>query len=278
MNLDNPVEANDQAREVWNANAAFWDSRMGEGNHFVKVLTWPATERLLKLQPGEHVLDVACGNGQTSRRMASLGAQVLGIDIAAGMLVHARRYPTPPDGSIDYQELDATDEKSLLQLGEHRFDAALCEMALFDMAQIEPLFRALSHLLRPGGRFVFSVVHPCFNQLRAVPMAEMDETDGRVVTTYAVKVKGYMTPFTAYTIAMHNQPRVQPSFHRPLQVLLGAGFQAGFVMDALEERAFPPDHPDGTLPLSWGGKFSEIPPVLVVRMIKPGSTAPAGQR
>ncbi|HHY56182.1 MAG TPA: hypothetical protein GYA08_12180 [Chloroflexi bacterium] len=56
------------------------------------------------------------------------------------------------------------------------------------------------------------------------------------------------------------------SFHRSLETLLGVGLRAGFVIDGLEERAFPPDHPAGKNPLSWGGAFSEIPPVMVVRM------------
>jgi hypothetical protein len=45
-------------------------------------------------------------------------------------------------------------------------------------------------------------------------------------------------------------------------MILGKMFDAGFVLDALEERAFPPDHPTGRNPLSWSGKFSELPPVL----------------
>ena len=47
--------ANEETRRAWNQNAAFWDERMGEGNHFVEVLIWPATERLLELRPGERV-------------------------------------------------------------------------------------------------------------------------------------------------------------------------------------------------------------------------------
>jgi len=38
------------------------------------------------------------------------------------------------------------------------------------------------------------------------------------------------------------------------------------VLDGLEERAFPPDHPSTRDYLSWGANFSEIPPVLVARM------------
>ena len=60
---DSPA-AHDESRAAWNANAAFWDERMGDdGNDFVNVLIWPPTQRLLALQPGEHVLDACCGNG-----------------------------------------------------------------------------------------------------------------------------------------------------------------------------------------------------------------------
>ncbi|MEW6737283.1 MAG: hypothetical protein AB1489_38730 [Acidobacteriota bacterium] len=57
-----------------------------------------------------------------------------------------------------------------------------------------------------------------------------------------------------------------PYFHRPLEELLAAGFTAGFILDALEERAFPPEHHSESNALSWSGHFSEIPPVLVARM------------
>ena len=43
------------------------------------------------------------------------------------------------------------------------------------------------------------------------------------------------------------------------------GFENGFVLDGFEERAFPPEK-TASEPLSWGGQFSEIPPVLVARM------------
>src|SRR5207247_568992 len=61
-----------EVRAAWNESAAFWDQRMGDGNEFVEVLVWPATERLLDLRPGERVLDVACGSGLSSRRLAGI--------------------------------------------------------------------------------------------------------------------------------------------------------------------------------------------------------------
>lgn len=264
--------ANQEVKEAWNRNAAYWDERMGEGNDFVEVLTWPATERLLAPRPGQRVLDIACGNGLTSRRLAAMGAEVVAFDLSEGMIAHARQRTAEHADGIQYLVLDATDEAALLSLGEGRFDAALCSMALFDMAEITPLFHALVRLLRPGGRFVFSVLHPCFNSPHMAHVGEMQDVEGEITTVYSVKVFGYISSTVAHALAIPGQPAPQPIFHRPLQALLGAGFEAGFVLDGLEERAFPADHPPGTYALSWGGNFSEIPPVLVARMRLPGRT------
>ena len=263
----NSAQHNLETRAAWNTNAAFWDAYMGdEGNDVVNVLIWPPTERLLALQAGERVLDIACGNGLYARRLAALGAQVVAFDFSAEMVAHARRRPLEYAGSVDCRVLDATDEAALLGLGERQFDAAVCQMALMDMADIAPLFRALARLLRPGGRFVFSVTHPSFNNASAVHVGEAEDREGNVVTTYAVKVRRYMTPGVAHGVAIIGQPAPQLYFDRPLHLLLGAGFKAGFVVDALEERAFPPDHPAGKNPLGWGANLSEIPAVLLARL------------
>jgi 2-polyprenyl-3-methyl-5-hydroxy-6-metoxy-1,4-benzoquinol methylase len=263
-------QANEENRAAWNENAAFWDERMGEGNHFVEVLIWPATERLLGLRPGERVLDIGCGNGLYARRLAAMGAKVVAFDFAEELIARAVERTTEHAERIDYFVLDATDETALLGLGERQFDAAICSMALFDMPEIEPLMRALARLLRPGGRFVFSVIHPCFNSPHMAFVAEMEDREGETVTTYSIKVLNYISPKVTHAAAIRGQPQPQLVFHRPLQVLLGAGFESGLILDGLEERAFPPDHPVGDKPLSWGGNFSEIPPVLVARMRLPG--------
>lgn len=52
--------------------------------------------------------------------------------------------------------------------------------------------------------------------------------------------------------------------------LLMTAFKAGFVLvlDAMEERAFPPENnTGGNAPISWNGGFSEIPPVLIARLV-----------
>ena len=257
---------NEAVRRAWEANAAHWDDYMGAtGNDFVNLLVWPATQRLLGLQPGEHMLDVACGNGLYALRLADMGAHVTAFDFSAALIERARARSAAHAGLIAYHVLDATDLSALLALGEGQYDAAMCNMALFDMADIAPLAAGLARLLRPGGRFVFSVMHPCFNGLHATFVAEGHDDGRRLTTRYGLRLSRYLTPFTAEGIAIRGQPEPQLYFHRPLGELLQPFLSAGFALDALEEAAFPPGH-QPEKQTSWGGNYSEFPPVLVARL------------
>ncbi|RIK17932.1 MAG: hypothetical protein DCC52_16515 [Chloroflexi bacterium] len=74
------------ARARWDANATFWDERMGQGNAFHLQLVEPAVLELLRAQPREKMLELACGNGQFARKLASLGVQVTATDFSPAMI------------------------------------------------------------------------------------------------------------------------------------------------------------------------------------------------
>ena len=255
---------NMQAQDAWNQNAKFWDERMGEGNQFQSILIGPATERLLTLQPGELVLEIACGNGVFARRLAQLGAQVIATDFSENLLGQARKRTIGYGNSIEYRYIDATNEEQLIALGERRFDAAVCNMAIMDVASIESMMSALSQLLKIDGRFVFSVMHPCFNNPKVKLGLEEEDRNGEIVTEYFVKSAKYKDIPPQKGLAMIGQPVPHYYFHRPLNVLFNTCFQAGFVLDGLEEPTFGPED-SGARAFSWTN-FKEIPPVLVARM------------
>ena len=266
-NMTISPDPNQESRNAWETNAEFWDARMGdEGNDFFRILQWPVIATFLDPQPADRILDAACGNGLTSRKLAEFGASIAAFDFSAEMIDLARSRPNP-DNLITYHVLDGTDESALVKsLFPHGpFDSALSNMALFDMADIQPLFRALRKLLKPGGVFVFSLMHPAFNNSSSTHVVEEIDYEGEFKTVYSVKISRYMNPYQARGVAMREQPAPQPYFERPLQYYLNAGFENGFVLDGFEERAFSPEHPSSH-PLSWGGQYSEIPPVLVARM------------
>lgn len=263
------ADLNREVQAIWNGNATFWDDAYGEGNQFQRALLGPALERLLALQPQERVLEVACGNGTFARRMAALGATVVATDFSQVFLEHARRRTTETEYAdrIEYRLLDATQEEQLLALGEHNFDAVVANMALMDMSTIEPLMRGVAHLLKPGGRFVFSVSHPCFHNTATTLLAEQSETDGILTRTYSVRVARYLHLTPAKGIGIIGQPQAHYYFDRPLHVLLGAGFRAGLALDGLEEPAFDGSE-EAAHAFSWAN-FTEIPPALVARFRLP---------
>ena len=253
---------------IWDKNADFWDERMGEGNEFHKFLIEPTQLELLSLNAGERVLDIACGNGQFARKMASLGCEVVAVDAAPRMIENAQGR-TPADTEyaerLRYDVVDASDEGAMTALGEGEFDAVVCTMALMDIASIEPIARAVRRLLTPDGRFVFSVMHPCFNSTDGFRQTmEQEDRDGEIVERWSVSVTRYIEPHAHKGLAMRGQPVAQNYFHRPLRALLGVFFKAGFVVDALEEPVFPEDTPERNR-FGWL-MFKDIPPVLSVRL------------
>ncbi|HEX8220245.1 MAG TPA: class I SAM-dependent methyltransferase [Chloroflexia bacterium] len=254
----------EESRHIWDQNAEVWDSVMAAGRGWQKVFIGPVVERLLELRPGDTALDIACGNGIFSRRMAELGAYVVACDFSPRLVELARSRTTEHADRIEYHVADATDEAQLVAMGEGRFDAAVCSMALMDMPAIEPLYRAVSRMLKPGGRFVLSVSHPCFNTGYTNRLAEEDNSTGEV--THSIKVSSYLSVRTSMGVALRDQPAKQYYWDRPISVLLGAAFAAGLVLDALEEPPFKRDTPAADR-LDWAN--FDMPPVLFARLWLP---------
>jgi SAM-dependent methyltransferase len=259
----------DEVHDIWERVAAFWDEYMGEGRDFQNLLIGPATERLLAIRAGEWVLDAGCGNGAFARRLAALGARVLAFDLSETFveLARARTAALTPHlaDRIEYRVLDAADEGQLAALSGLRFNAAVCTMALMDMPEIRPLLAAVGRLLEPGGRFVFSVMHPCFNGASMRKVLSEEDREGELVVERVVQVARYLHAPPARGLGVIGQPVPHYYFHRPLHALFGACFQAGLVMDGLEEPGFDgAGEATGHGAIAWSS-FAEIPPVLVAR-------------
>ena len=253
-----------ESREIWDTNAEAWDKKIGAGRTWQTTLIAPTVERMLNIQAGESVLDIACGNGQFSRRLAELGAKVVASDFSPKLIELAKARTTEHAARIAYHVVDATDEGQLLALAgeqQERFDAAVCNNAIMDMPAIEPLFRAVAKLLKPEGRFVFTVMHPCFNGLAITMQPELP--DYAHTPTYTMKVSRYLTWDVSKGTAIREQPLQQYYWHRPLHVLLNSAFESGLVMDQLEEPKSPGDVPSNNA-FDWANY--DMPPLLFVRL------------
>lgn len=230
---------NAEGREVWDRKAAFWDALHGdEGNSFHRTLVSPTVEGLLQLRPGEHVLDLACGSGVLARRLAALGAVVTAVDFSAALLARARQRAESTGLEIDFRVADVTDETALRALGEGQFDAVTSTMALMDIAEIAPLFRATRYLLKPGGRVVIATAHPAFFSNDPVLVAERTEEDGELLERLYMKVERYQRGYARKGLGARDDPALHTYYHRSLSALLRPAFDAGLALDGLEEAAF----------------------------------------
>ncbi len=97
---------------------------------------------LLDPQPGEHILDVGCGDGALTQKIVERGASVVGIDNSLSMVAAAKAR------GLDARLMDAAQ----LKFGE-AFDAAFSNATLHWVLDKERAARAIWFALKPGGRF-----------------------------------------------------------------------------------------------------------------------------
>lgn len=109
--------------------------------------------------PGRRVLEVGCGAAQCSRWLAARGALPVALDLSAGQLRHAR---AQAGATVPLVQADAT----RLPFADGSFDVACSAFgAVPFVADSAALHADVARVLRPGGRWVFSVNHPmrwCF--------------------------------------------------------------------------------------------------------------------
>jgi 2-polyprenyl-3-methyl-5-hydroxy-6-metoxy-1,4-benzoquinol methylase len=152
------------AHQNWNRAADVWEDFVEHRKDYGRLLVHgPALLRAVGNVRGLDVLDIGCGQGYFTRKLADRGARVTGIDWSAGMLTRARAVADHGPGGIVYRLLDARQLGSKLAPGS--FDRAVACMSLMDAPGLDQILRGVHRVLRADGRFDFSVVHP-FNSSR----------------------------------------------------------------------------------------------------------------
>jgi SAM-dependent methyltransferase len=108
---------------------------------------------------GQRVLDMACGYGTGARHLATFDAQVIGVDISAKLLAHARAVESARPLGIHYVRGDVTTTDWWDRVP---FDGVLCNMALMDIDDLDGALATVAAVLEPRGWFSASILHPCF--------------------------------------------------------------------------------------------------------------------
>jgi len=122
-----------------------WDTTSYESKH---AFVWQYGEDLLTLlnpQAGERILDLGCGTGQLTEKIALVGAEVLGVDHTPTMIEKARQnYP-----HLHFEVGDATNFQVAQPL-----DAVFSNAVLHWVKSPAQAVACIHQALKPGGRFV----------------------------------------------------------------------------------------------------------------------------
>ncbi len=129
--MDSEQQLNTWQPDIYDRNA-----------RFVSDLGSPVLA-MLQPSPGERILDLGCGDGVLTEKIAASGAIVVGVDASEAMVAAARQ-----------RGIDARLANGHSMRFEREFDAVFSNAALHWMREPDAVLAAVSRALKPGGRFV----------------------------------------------------------------------------------------------------------------------------
>jgi len=148
-----PLKSKDLFPAVFSRHAVAYERRLEDIMERGEALGRMRVIELVDAHPGMRVLDLACGPGTLSRRFAlqvSPGGEVVGVDLAPGMIELARAAGTP---NARFEVMDIEQ----LSFDDESFDAAACGHGLQFAPRLAAALREARRVLRPHGRFAASV-------------------------------------------------------------------------------------------------------------------------
>ncbi len=249
-------------RAIWDASAFEWVKHCPDGGDlYHKNIILPSVYSLLAPQKEDTILDLACGEGTVSRSLAGFGARVSGIDFSS-LLDFAQERETQDSLGINYIKDDALNLLNHFSLSS--FDKIVCNMALMNICDYQTIINLVWQILKPGGVFVFSIVHPSFSFpssffLKVPPDSHRNE-DGIVVTD---------DYFDTRPILMESfrHPGQFIHFHRPLGDYLNSLSDSHFFLDRVIEPQVTEEVAE-KYPTHFFRNHDRVPRFIVIKATK----------
>jgi len=246
----------------WEDFSDWYDAKQGEtGDLWHRALIDPALLRVIGDSRNKNFLDLGCGNGYLSRRLARNNARVTAVDSSARMIENAKKHD--PDNSLGIKYVHSN-AAHLDSINENSFDIVFANMSLMDIEDAEGAISEVSRVLKQGGRFVASISHPCFdNGSNSNWLIEKGLESTRIYR----RIREYRKPFSEkvpWKIS-DGERKFTVGFHRPLswyaRVLKSHGLAITLLEEPEPEKEFFENEDDSSC-------FIEVPLHLVIEAIK----------
>lgn len=238
------------AEPTWNEHADWWI------DGFTGGVDPEYEEQIIPLILGEtqgsrSVLDIGCGEGQISRRLAAVDAsrRVVGVDPTPRQIEVARER----GGNVEYSVASV----GSLPFGDGEFDTVVTCLVFEHVDDLEGAVREVARVLAPGGRFVFLLNHP----LLQTPNSGWIDDQILDPPEQYWRIGEYLTEKVSIEEV---EPGVRVRFvHRPLGRYLNALADVGLVLEHMYE---PPPPPGFLARCEEYAMASTIPRLLALRL------------
>ena len=224
------------------------------------------------------ILDLACGQGVLSRKLAQLQCEVVGLDAAAPLIEAARRRNESDRLPIRYAVADATkllddngNGNPAVEIAPNSLDAITLILAIQNITPLSPVWQACRELLKPGGALIVVMMHPCFRIPKQSDWLWQDVSVGGGVGAQSRIIRQYLSSVqvdiqTHPGLAAHGKDAAStPHFHRPLQAYINTLGNAGLLIDHIEEWISHKSSQPGPRKVALDRARKEIPMFLALR-------------
>lgn len=247
-------------RTSWDPVADWYDGWVGKhGSRYHQQVAIPSLLALLGPQPDEQILDIGAGQGVLAPHILEAGAHYTGVDVSRRLLRRARHYHK--QGRFLFGDARSLEEVEGLAAGA--YDAAVFLLSIQDMNPLEPVLASAAWTLKPDGRLVILMTHPCFR----IPRQSGWGWDEKRKLRYR-RVDTYLTPLPVPMKAHGGNQGVTRSYHRPLHTYVNGLAASGLLVNRLEEIPAHDVMGSGSRSKAHKRADEEIPLFLGIRAIK----------
>jgi 2-polyprenyl-3-methyl-5-hydroxy-6-metoxy-1,4-benzoquinol methylase len=205
---------NAEAISKWSYVARDQMESFGDTGDFVRQhLLNPALFELLGDVTGKTILDAGCGQGYLSRLLARQGAMVTSVEPATNFYNYAVEQEQSERLGITYVQADI----AALPLPQASFDCVIANMVFMDIPDYQTAMRNCIAALKHHGHFIFSLLHPCF-----------EESSSAWVKKGHVEVREYLQEYNVTQSFAY-------LFHRPLSSYINFLLAEGCTLQKLIE-------------------------------------------